>query len=79
VEGAEKLFPAGVLEINPEDAEKTGISPGEEAVVTSKRFERIWPVKITTNQPKGTIHITLRQGETLEPNPCPVRMKSKNV
>ena len=79
VDGPEKLFPEGILEVNPEDAEKTGISHGEEAVVTSERFERIWPVKITTDQPKGTVRITLRQGELLEPNPCPVRMKRKNV
>jgi formate dehydrogenase alpha subunit len=79
VEGAEKLFSAGILEANPEDAEKIGISSGDEAVVTSKHFERIWPVKITPNQPKGTVRITLRYGESLEPNPCPVRIKSKNV
>jgi len=79
VDGAEKLFPAGILEVNPEDAEKTGISPGEEVVVTSECFERIWPVKINADQPKGTVHITLCQGESLEPNPCPIRMKSKNV
>jgi formate dehydrogenase alpha subunit len=79
VGGAEKLFPAGILEVNPEDAKKSGLSPGEEAVVTSKHFERIWPVKINADQPKGTVRITLRQGESLEPNPCLVRMKSKNV
>jgi formate dehydrogenase alpha subunit len=79
VEGAEKLFPAGILEVNPEDAEKTGISPGDEAVVTSRHFERVWPVKITMNQPKGTVRVTLCRGVSLEPNPCPVRMKRKDV
>ena len=79
VEGAKKLFAEGMVAINPEDAEKAGISEGDEVVVTSTHFEKIWPVRILSDQPQGTLHVTLRPGESLGPNPHPVRIRKKDV
>ncbi len=77
VEGAKKLFGEGIVGINPEDAGKAGLSPGDEVVVTSANFEKIWPAKISDDQPQGTLHVTLRQGESIGPNPHPVRIRKK--
>jgi len=79
VEGARVLFPEGVLHVNSADAKKTRISEGDEAVVTSADFERTWPVRIVSEQPKGTLHVTLHQGESVGPNPHRVRIRKKNV
>ena len=79
VEGARKLFTQGVVDINSEDARKAKISPGDEVVVTSSHFEKIWPARITSEQLQGTLHITLRQGESVGPNPHPVRIRKKDV
>ncbi len=79
VEGARKLFAEGTVVINPQDAGKAGISSGDEVVVTSARFEKAWPATIVSEQPKGTLHVTLRQGESVGPNPHPVRIRKKDV
>ncbi|UCB52584.1 MAG: molybdopterin-dependent oxidoreductase [Candidatus Zixiibacteriota bacterium] len=79
VEGARELFPEGVLEVNSEDAKKAKISEGDEVVVTSANFEKTWPVRIVSEQPQGTMHVTLRQGESVGSNPHRVRIRKKNV
>jgi len=79
VEGARKLFAEGTVDINSEDAGKVKISQGDEVVVTSAHFERTWPVRILSEQPQGTLHVTLRQGELVGPNPHPVRIRKKDV
>ena len=79
VEGARKLFSEGIVDINPKDAEKLKIAPGDEVIVTAAHFERAWPVKISAEQPRGTVHVTLRKGETIGSNPHPVRIRRKNV
>jgi predicted molibdopterin-dependent oxidoreductase YjgC len=79
VEGAGKLFPEGVLCVNSEDAKKARISEGDEVVVASANFEATWPVRIVSEQPQGTLHVTLRQGESIGPNPHRVRIRKKNV
>jgi len=79
VEGARKLFAEGTVDINSEDAGKVKISQGDEVVVTSAHFERTWPVRILGEQPQGTLHVTLRQGESVGPNPHPVRIRKKDV
>ena len=79
VEGAGKLFAEGIVDINTEDAQKVGITSGDEVVVTSELFEKIWPARITSDQPEGTLHVTLHQGESIKPNPHPVRIKKKDV
>jgi len=77
VEGARKIFTEGLVDINPEDARKAGICKGDEAVVTSAHFERIWPARILNEQPQGTLHVTLRQGESIGPNPHRVKIRKK--
>jgi predicted molibdopterin-dependent oxidoreductase YjgC len=79
VEGSRQLMTEGVLEMNPEDARETGVSPGEEVVVASSRFEATWPVRIHGDQPKGILHVTLHQGESISPNPHPVSIRRKHV
>ncbi|MCK4225062.1 MAG: molybdopterin-dependent oxidoreductase [candidate division Zixibacteria bacterium] len=79
VEGARKLFAEGIVDINSEDARKAKISEGDEVVVTSAHFEKIWPARISSEQSQGTLHITLRQGESVGPNPHPVRIRKKDV
>jgi formate dehydrogenase alpha subunit len=79
VEGARKIFPQGTMEINPEDARKAKISEGDQVVVTSAYFKRTWTTKISNQQLQGTMHVTLPQGESVGPNPHPVRIRRKDV
>jgi formate dehydrogenase alpha subunit len=79
VEGLEVLFPEGKIKINPEDAQKFGISEGDEVVVTSDRFEKVWVAKILSEQPPQTLQVTLRQSESIRPNPFPVKIRKKDV
>ena len=79
VEGLEKIFITETVNINPEDAEKVGISQGDEVVVSSSRFEKVWPTRIMDDQPQGTLHVVLNHGESIGPNPQPVRIRKKNV
>ncbi len=77
VEGTRKLFGDGMLCINPDDAREAGISEFEEVIVTSPGFQRIWPAKVTPDQPQGTLHVILQQAQSIRPNPHPVRIKKK--
>jgi len=79
VEGLRKLFVEEMIDINPEDAKKARISQGDKVTVTSAYFEKIWFARILSDQPQGTLHATLRQGESIKPNPHPVRIRKKNV
>ncbi len=79
VEGAKKVFPEGMVDISAEDARKAKISGGDEVVVTSSHFEKTWPARILAEQPRRTLHVTLRQGESVGPNPHPVRIRKKDV
>ena len=79
VEGLRKLLGEETLHLNPEDARKAGISQGDEVLVTSAHFERVWPVRLSSQQPPGTMHITLHQIEAIGPNPHPVRIRKKDV
>jgi formate dehydrogenase alpha subunit len=79
VEGLEVLFPEGKIKINPEDAQKFGISDGDEVVITSDRFEKIWVAGILNEQPPGTLQVTLRQSESIGSNPFPVKIRKKDV
>jgi len=79
VEGLRKLFTEGIIDINPEDAKKSGISQGDEVIVISAHFEKIWPAKVLNEQPQGTLHVTLPQGESIGNNPHPVKIRKKDV
>jgi predicted molibdopterin-dependent oxidoreductase YjgC len=79
VEGAGKLFPVGTIEINPEDAIEAGISQGDEVIVTSADFEEVWPVRIVSDQPRGTLRVRMPNGGSVEHNQHPVKMRKKDV
>jgi anaerobic selenocysteine-containing dehydrogenase len=79
VEGLEALFPEGKIKINPEDAQKFGILDGDKVVVTSDRFEKVWVARILSDQPPETLQVTLRQSESIGPNPFPVKIRKKDV
>jgi predicted molibdopterin-dependent oxidoreductase YjgC len=74
VEGARVLFADGFLQMNPEDAREIGISPGNPVLVSGAHLERIWPARIVSTQPPGTLDVILPPGEFLGPNPIPVRI-----
>jgi predicted molibdopterin-dependent oxidoreductase YjgC len=79
VEGARKLFTEGILDISPKDAAQAGICNGDEVILSSDNFESVWPVRVLTDQPEGMLHIVLRQGEVLNPNPHPVSIRKRDV
>lgn len=79
VQGARELFPEGVLCVNSEDARKAKLSEGDQVVVTLADFEKSWPVRIVSEQPQATLHVALRQGDSIGPNPHRVRIRKKNV
>jgi len=79
VEGFRKLFPVGIIDMNPEDAREVGISQGDDLVVISDGFEKTWPARIISEQPRGTLRVTLLQGESIGPSPRPVRIRKKDV
>jgi formate dehydrogenase alpha subunit len=79
VEGARSIFPQGTLDINPEDAGRAKISEGDQVVVTSALFKRTWSIRISNLQLQGTLHVTLSEGESVGPNPHPVRIRKKDV
>lgn len=79
VEGAQTLFAEGIVDVSPEDARKARISQGDEVVVTSAGFKKIWPARILSQQTRGTLHVTLRQSESIGANPHRVKIRKKNV
>lgn len=79
VDGLKDLFTEATIVVNPQDAQKAGLSPDDKVMVTSAFLEKIWPIKITNNQPQGTLNIILRQGDAISPNPQRVRIRKNNV
>jgi formate dehydrogenase alpha subunit len=79
VEGAKKIFSEGALDISPQDARKARIEEGDEVVVTSTQFKKIWPARIASELAPGMLHITLPLGKSIGPNPHPVRIRKKHV
>ncbi len=79
VEGARKLFPVETVDINPEDARKAGILQGDEVIVTSADFEKVWPARIVSDQPKGTLQVTLPHGEAVAHSRCTASIRKRNV
>ena len=79
VEGAAAIFSEDTVEINPGDAGKAGIANGDEIILKSGEFERAFPVRCNRDQPEGTLHAMVRQGQIPNPNPLPVTMRKKHV
>lgn len=79
VEGARKVFPQDTVDINPKDAQKTGISQGETVVVSCEHFRETWTANIMDEQPPGTLHVILHQSASLGANPHRVKVKKKDA
>jgi predicted molibdopterin-dependent oxidoreductase YjgC len=77
VEGARQLLTEGVVEMHPEDAVKMKVKNGDQVEITSPQFDLVRPVLLHANQPAGMLHVTLRHGETITPNPHPVKIRKK--
>jgi anaerobic selenocysteine-containing dehydrogenase len=68
-----------VVDINPKDAQKTGLSQGDAVVVSCDRFRETWTAHIVDEQPPGTLHVTRHQSPSLGANPHRVKVKKKDV
>jgi formate dehydrogenase alpha subunit len=79
VEGARKIFPQDMVDINPKDAQKKGLSQGDAVAVSCDRFQETWIANIVDEQPPGTLHVTLHQSPSLGANPHRVEVKKKDV
>ncbi|KPL19918.1 MAG: hypothetical protein AMJ92_00130 [candidate division Zixibacteria bacterium SM23_81] len=79
VEGARQIFPQDMVDINPKDAQKKGISQGDAVVVSCERFQETWTANIVDEQPPRTLHVTLHQSASLGANPHRVKVKKKDV
>jgi formate dehydrogenase alpha subunit len=79
VHGAKTIFPSGRLLIHPKDATRFQIKDGDEVILTSEQFEKIWPVKISPEMSVGKLQVTLSSGEYIGQNPISVKVRKKNV
>ncbi|MEW6051143.1 MAG: molybdopterin-dependent oxidoreductase [Candidatus Zixiibacteriota bacterium] len=79
VEGSKMLLAQGVLEINPADAQRAGISNNDYVVVESTALTREWPVRITPNQPERSLKISLVDFESVNSNPQRVTIRRRDV
>jgi formate dehydrogenase major subunit len=62
--GIEYFVPEEVLEVNPENVEKWGLTDGGWAKLTSRRGEIRIKVKSTPRSPKGTVFASFSFAET---------------
>ena len=75
VDDAAVIFTVQRISVNPEDARKQRIAPEDRVVVSRGRLRWIWPVRITDQQPPGTLHVYLPAGGMPELNPLRVQME----
>lgn len=79
VEGARKLFPEGELLLHPIDGERYGVLDGDQVVVASSHFEKVWKAKILKSQPQGMLRVTVSRNDFPGPNPTHVTIRKNNV
>ena len=79
VDGSRAIFREGVIDINPVDARKKRLDEGDEVIVSSGNFKRVWPVRLEPKQPRGTLFVILPQGESFNANPKAVSLRKKHV
>jgi predicted molibdopterin-dependent oxidoreductase YjgC len=79
VEGARLLFNEGMLEINAEDAKELHLVNGDSALVSNASIEKVLPVRIVKNQPRGTLHASLLESASFHPNPQSVSVRKADV
>jgi predicted molibdopterin-dependent oxidoreductase YjgC len=75
VDDAAVILPVEQISVNPEDARRQRIAPGDRVTVSRGRLRWIWPVRITGQQPPGTLHVHLPAGQMPELNPLRVRLE----
>lgn len=79
VEGLQVLYPEEMLCINPDDAETMGISPGDQVLVTSPNFAKIWPAWLDIRQQPGTLSVSLDHLNAVPPTIAPAEIKKVHV
>jgi predicted molibdopterin-dependent oxidoreductase YjgC len=79
VGGAREIFRNGWLEISPGDAEKACITEGDDVIVWSAGFERVWRAQIVDERAQGSLRVTLREQESLDRNTLRVNMRKRDV
>ncbi|MBE0646072.1 MAG: molybdopterin-dependent oxidoreductase [Bacteroidetes bacterium] len=79
VDGAKLLFPEGTLTVNVEDAKALQLTEGDVVRVSGASFERTWPVRLASTQPRGTLHASLLETASSHPNPQPVAVRKADV
>ncbi len=79
VDGAKVLFAEATVEMNPQDAERAGISQGDEVSVISPVFGITLKASILSSQEKGSLHISLSHGESVGADPYPAKIVKSNA
>jgi len=79
VDGAKAIFPEGIIEINDRDARRAKIISGDDVIVGSSTLSRHWKARVVPEQPQGTVHVRLRQGELIGHNPQAVSIRKGHV
>ncbi|MBN1535240.1 MAG: (2Fe-2S)-binding protein [Anaerolineales bacterium] len=79
VEGLQVLYPEEMLCINPDDAETMGIEPGDNVLVTSLNFAKIWPAWLDSRQQPGTLSVSLDHLNAVPPTIAPAEIKKIHV
>ncbi len=79
VEGLQVLYPEEMLCINPDDAESVGITPGDQVLVTSPNFAKIWPAWLDIRQQPGTLSVSLDHLNAVPPTIAPAEIKKVYV
>jgi len=79
VEGAGELFSDTNVDIGAEDAARAGVSEGDEVLVISPSSEMRLRARIVAKQAKGTLHISLNQGDLFGGGPHSARIVKTNV
>jgi predicted molibdopterin-dependent oxidoreductase YjgC len=64
VKGLNKLRPEELVEINPADATKLGVSDGQQVKVVSRRGEVKAKAKVTQASPPGVVSMTFHFAES---------------
>jgi len=79
VEGFRALSGEAMVDINSEDAARADISNGDGVAVTSPDFEQVCRAQVLDEQPRGTLHVALRPGDSIGGNPHPAKIRKYNV
>ncbi len=79
VAGAREIFVDDRVDISPSDAETAHIEEGDEVLVSSAGFVRKWRAHLASNQPEGSLHVTLRPHDRLGPSPHFVNVRKSDV